>query len=318
MQVGRVTRIHSKAWTEVQMGQVTRIDYHLSSTDPAYIGSTTYESPTPLMADVHEGFEVGVLLTGAQERHSQDLVQLVQPGDIWLCGTWEPHGWRVLLPGTQNVVCVFLAGHLGDERFAEISWLDLFAADPGHRPRVADASTRARVLALGQDMLSELMDEQPGWGNAIRLDLLRALFAVSRKWSPPAAGTVKTRARPTDLARVMPALRLVHSSPARRVSLDEAAQECTLSRARFCMVFRSTMGLTFGEFCLRARLARAAHELLSGDSSTETIAEQTGFSDASHFHHNFLKRYGCTPAHYRRQGRLVQDAPGLTAGLAGQ
>ena len=63
-------RIHEEGPTkgaiEMQMGQVTRIDCHLSSTDPTYIGSTTYESPTPLTADVHEGFEVGILLTGAR------------------------------------------------------------------------------------------------------------------------------------------------------------------------------------------------------------------------------------------------------------
>ncbi len=96
----------------MQVGRVTRVDYHLSSTDPAYIGSTTYESPTPLMADVHEGFEVGVLLTGAEERHSRDFVQVIQPGDIGLCGTWEPHGWRVLSPGTQHVICAFLTPFL--------------------------------------------------------------------------------------------------------------------------------------------------------------------------------------------------------------
>ncbi|MGD0111837.1 MAG: VOC family protein [Armatimonadota bacterium] len=83
------------------------------------------------MADVHEGFEVGILLTGAQERHSRDFVPVIQPGDIWLCGTWEPHGWRVLSPGTQHGLCVFLAGHLGDERFAEVSATEVVNAPSG-------------------------------------------------------------------------------------------------------------------------------------------------------------------------------------------
>jgi AraC-like DNA-binding protein len=107
----------------------------------------------------------------------------------------------------------------------------------------------------------------------------------------------------------MPALRLAHSSPVRRVSLAEAAAACNLSRARFCLLFRNTIGLTFGEFCLRARLALAARQLLDGNASTDVIADHTGFSDASHFHHNFLKRYGCTPSNYRRRGRMVESTP---------
>jgi len=303
--------------TEVHMGRAMQIDYHLSSAEPAYIGSTTYESPTPLAVDVHEGFEVGILLAGAQERQFQAFAHVVQPGDIWLCATWEPHGWRVLAPGTQDVVCVFLAGHLGDERFTDVSWLDVFAVEPTQRPRVSDDQVRNRVLGLGRDLLAELMEERVRWESAARLDLLRALFTVGRTWCPPAATAARIPARPTDLARVMPALRLAHSSPARRVSLSDAAAACNLGRARFCLVFRNAVGVTFGEFSLRARLTFAAHELLNSDASTEVIAEQTGFSDASHFHHSFTKRYGCTPAQYRRRGRLVEQTPPLGASLAG-
>jgi len=304
--------------TETWVGRVMRIDYHLSSGEPSYVGSTAYDSPTPLAVDVHEGFEVGVLLSGAQERHYQDFVHPIQPGDVWLSSTWEPHAWRAVGPNTQDVVCIFLAGHLADERFGEMSWLDLFAAHPSDRPRVTDEDTRSRILALGQDLLAELVNKEPRWESAVRFDLLRVLFTLSRGWAPPTAATAKAAgARPSDLARVMPALRLVYASPTRRVSLEEAAQECGLSRARFCMVFRSTMGLTFGESCMRARLALAAHELLNSDTSNESIAGQTGFSDASHFHHSFMKRYGCTPAQYRRRGRLVENAPPFGPSLAG-
>ena len=101
----QITRMTRRP-TEVQVGGVMRIDYHLSSTDPAYLGSTRYESPTPLTIDVHEGFEVGILLSGAQERHFQGFVYVIEPGDIWLCGTWEPHGWRIASPDTRDVVLI--------------------------------------------------------------------------------------------------------------------------------------------------------------------------------------------------------------------
>ena len=300
--------------TETQVGSVLRIDYHLTAKEPIFVGSTSYESPAPLAVDVHEGFEVGILLSGSQERHFQDFTHMVEPGDVWLCGTWEPHGWRVPSAGTLDVVAIFLAGHLGNERFGNVSWLSLFSVHPSQRPRVNDAETRGRMLALGHDLLAEMQDARTGWESAVRLNLLQALFTMSRNWSVPSAAGPGYDARPTDLARIMPALRLVHSSPARRVNLAEAAAACNLSRGRFCAVFKNTVGLTFGEFCLRARLALAAGQLLDRDASTEAIAEQTGFSDASHFHHSFLKRYGCTPASYRKQGRMVET--GTTFGVS--
>jgi transcriptional regulator GlxA family with amidase domain len=62
------------------------------------------------------------------------------------------------------------------------------------------------------------------------------------------------------------------------------------------------MGLTFGKFALRNRVAHAASVLLSTDLPLEAIAGEYGFGDASHLHHAFVKQYGCTPVQYREQG----------------
>jgi len=100
----------------------------------------------------------------------------------------------------------------------------------------------------------------------------------------------------------MPALALVHAQLARRVSAAEAAGACGLSRAQFNRLFRHTMGMSFARLCLRARLAFAAHSLLSTDMSVQDIAQQAGFVDANHFHRAFLRVYDCTPGQYRKLG----------------
>jgi AraC family transcriptional regulator len=66
------------------------------------------------------------------------------------------------------------------------------------------------------------------------------------------------------------------------------------------------MGLSFSRFCLRARLAVAAHKLATTDLSTEDIATQMGFVDASHLHRAFARHYHCTPAVYRRRARSLE------------
>jgi AraC-like DNA-binding protein len=68
------------------------------------------------------------------------------------------------------------------------------------------------------------------------------------------------------------------------------------------------MGLSFGKFCRRARLAYAAQLLLTTDLPVEAVARTAGFSDASHLHHSFVETYGATPARYRADGRPLTGA----------
>ncbi len=299
MEVGRpVSDVGSDAFV-----RATRYDYRLTSAAPINADSNLYPKETPLEIDVHAGFEVGIVLAGTQQRHFEDLVCPLLPGDVWLCATWEPHGWRTTAPRSRDVVLIFLPEFLGEEQLGPLSWLDLFAAAPRDRPRVTTRRMREQVLALGRELRGELTQTRPNWQSAIRLDLLRLLLTLSRDWKPPAHSEAKLGVRASDLPRVTPALDLVHSHPLRRVSLAEAARACGLSRAQFCLLFRNTMGLSFARFCMRSRLGRVAQLLLSTDLSTETIAGKAGFADGSHLHRAFVKQYGCTPGTYRAQGR---------------
>ncbi len=287
----------------MRTGQAVSVyDYSLSSGVPPYVQNRTY-APTPLDLDVHEGIEVGIVLAGAQERQWQGFGYIAEPGDFWLCATWEPHGWRSLQPGTEDMVVIFLPGYLGDEMFGATSWLSLFTASPDHRPRVGDPTKRGRLLALGREMAEESRRKRPAWESGLRLSLLRALYVIGWDWKPPETPSTSPRTRPAHLARIIPALRLVHSHSVHRVTVAEAAAACSLSRAQFCLTFRQSMGLAFGEFCLRARLALVANRLLDTDKPVETIAGETGFSDASHLHRSFVRRYGCTPARYRESAQ---------------
>ncbi|MDH4179448.1 MAG: AraC family transcriptional regulator [Armatimonadota bacterium] len=281
--------------------RATRYDYRLTAAAPINAESNTYAEETPLEIDVHAGTEVGIVLAGSQERHFEDLVCPLVPGDVWLCATWEPHGWRTTAPRSRDVVLIFLPEFLGEEELGNLSWLSLFSVAAKDRPRVTTPAMRERVLDLGGELLDELTHASPGWESAIRLDLLRLLLTLSRGWEPPRRSELKPSIRASNLPRLAPAIDLVHSRPLRRISLGEAAKACGLSRAQFCLLFRSTMGLSFGMFCRRSRLGRVAQLLLSTDLSTETIAGEAGFADGSHLHRAFVKQYGCTPGVYRAQ-----------------
>ncbi|MFB3882588.1 MAG: helix-turn-helix domain-containing protein [Armatimonadota bacterium] len=281
------------------MLRATWHDYQLTPDLPVYPLVSAHPRPTPLQIDLHEGIEVGVVLSGKQERHYPDWTVNLSAGDVWLQPMWEPHGWRITALDTKSLLLIFLPQFLAEEKIGEYPWLSLFAAPVHLRPWVRDGEVRSRALLIGEEIAEEITRRERGWLAAVRLGMLRLLFVLSRQWTPPAESPDPSRANTGNLSRVMPAVALIQQRRPGSVTVGEAAAACRLSRSRFNSIFRQTMGTSFGQFSLRARLGFAAHRLLTTDLTVEVIAQRAGFVDASHFHRTFVRHYGRTPAQYR-------------------
>jgi AraC-like DNA-binding protein len=262
-------------------------------------------APYPLTIDVHQGIEFGIILAGSMNRLFTDTSHVVRPGDVWIAASWEPHGWSVEDPTTRSVVLIFLPEFLGDEMIDDVPWLSLISVAPSKRPRVTDDHTRATVLGIGWEMRNEVIARGRGWQAAVRLGLLRTLLALRRAADLPAESGDSQLVSGSSISRIMPAVDLLRSTPSRRIGLPHAAAACGLSVSQFSRLFRAAMGVSFGRFCLRSRVATASHLLLATSLPTEVIAERCGFADASHLSHAFIREYGIPPSSYRHsQGRV--------------
>jgi AraC-like DNA-binding protein len=292
--------------------EVYNPDYHLTSDAPLWAATHLHSDAGPPAVSIHAGVEVGVVLAGREEIQLDDCVIEGEPGDVWLCAMSEPHRYRVVEPGTVNLVLVFLPTFLGEETLGGRPWLTLFAVPPRRRPRVTDDRLRADLLSIARELQREVEQKAEGWQYAVRLNLLRLLFHLSRDWHYP--GRTRTsagrRAYGGSLSRIMPALALVYERAPHLVSRAEAARACGVGPSRFTMLFRETMGTAFQTFRGRVRLTFAARLLVTTSLSTETIAVRTGFSDASHLHRAFVHEYGCTPGQYRQQRRPPAGSEG--------
>lgn len=254
--------------------------------------------PSHFLADMHRAFEVGVLLSGAEEKHSGGYTFRCQVGDAWLIPGCEVHAWRSETDDASELTMHFLPEFLGDERFEGVSWISLFACSPQTRSMPRTDAARRRILATAHMLVEDLEARPPALVEGIRSGLLRLLVELHREWEQREQVSANAQQRPTQLAQIAPALELVYSNPGRRVSLREAAGACGLSHSHFDQVFRRTMGAAFAQFGMRTRLAHVARLLAHSRRPVEAIAEDCGFVDASHLHRRFLKFYGCTPRDY--------------------
>jgi AraC-like DNA-binding protein len=283
--------------------EVKSPDYHLTPDSPLWASTHVHTYAGPPAISIHSGLEVGVVLFGQEEIQLDDRVIPGDPGDVWLCAMSEPHRYRVLQPNTVNLVLVFLPSFLGEEMLGDKPWLTLFAAPPRDRPRVATDETRSTAISTADEIRREVAQRLDGWECAVRLNLLRLLFYLSRGWTSPGGGE-SGGVRQGNLRRIMPVLAMLHADPTESLSRAEAARACGLGPSRFTMLFHETMGVSFRTFRRRTRIAFAANLLLTTELSMDTIADRSGFSDASHLHRSFVQEYGCTPGEYRAQSRL--------------
>jgi len=285
--------------------EVKNPDYHLTPAAPLWAATHWHTYAGPPAISIHAGIEVGIVLAGREEIQLEGCVIRGDPGDVWLCAMSEPHTYRVVVPDTTNLVMIFVPSFLGEEMLGDKPWLTLFASPPVERPQVTTLELRQTVMAIGRELQREIDSKEDGWDCAVRLDLLRLLFYLSRGWNYQSSTKEGGSAYTGNLGRIMPALALLHERIPQPVSRAEAARACGLGRSRFTMLFRETMGVSFRTFRRRARIAFAANMLLTTDLCTENIAEVAGFADASHLHRSFVQEYGCTPGQYREQGQAA-------------
>ena len=82
------------------------------------------------------------------------------------------------------------------------------------------------------------------------------------------------------------------------LSMRHVARAVNLSERAGYLAFEGAE-LTFTEELHKVRLDRARERLSRGDARIIDVAYDVGFSDASHFHRLFKRRFGCTPGEIR-------------------
>ena len=100
-------------------------------------------------------------------------------------------------------------------------------------------------------------------------------------------------------ASVGRALEHMRDNLTQKLTLDELAVTCGLSKYHFVRQFRQEMGVAPLQYHMQLRLL-AARNLLRHRNSALDVAHQLGFYDQSHFINSFRKMLGITPHHYLR------------------
>ncbi len=106
-----------------------------------------------------------------------------------------------------------------------------------------------------------------------------------------------------DDSEVAAALHFLHDHAGEPIDVGDLVAHLSLSRRALEIRFRRAIGRTIHEELERMRLERARRLLLESDLPVLRVASASGFASPSYLAQVFRRRFGVTPARYRREGR---------------
>lgn len=109
--------------------------------------------------------------------------------------------------------------------------------------------------------------------------------------------------------RIARAMAHVAGRPDRAPTLEELAAVAAFSPCHFHRIYRAVAGETPAETLARARLSRAAVELLRSGMPVELVARRAGYGSAAAFTRAFRAAHGVPPAAYRARGGVGLPVP---------
>lgn len=261
--------------------------------------STTSRSNSYSSKAFHEEIEIKLFYEGTGYVMVNSCVHVAHAGDIIVVNPYEIH---------SNVNADSFDGkyHLFIINLDFLS--NLLPTNINLRHMLVDNERKFNSLIVGnqrlQAILMRIIDEMNGKKEFYKLivkNLFCEFFALLLR--DEMSTSDMSDAQGTDdkyLSTISPALAKIHSSYAEKLTIEELASLCNLSKYHFCRIFKLAMDMTAMEYLMRCRVHVAAAMIKNTDQTIANISLDCGFTDESYFYRCYKKIHGVSPKHLRK------------------
>jgi AraC-like DNA-binding protein len=131
------------------------------------------------------------------------------------------------------------------------------------------------------------------------LHILKKL-ALSKDFELLHTQTYNNRYSKKEQERIRQIYALIDERYQNKITVDEVAELCNLTKPAFCRYFKKATGNTFVSFLNQYRISQAKRMLLMGKNISETCYE-CGFESLSYFNRTFKKITEENPSEFRKR-----------------
>ncbi|MBN2712587.1 MAG: helix-turn-helix transcriptional regulator [Planctomycetes bacterium] len=141
---------------------------------------------------------------------------------------------------------------------------------------------------------------KPYYGNEIAYWLGLCLSEFTRKAESVSAGVKKKGIYNPKQELINRISTYIHSNVSRQITLEEIADEVSLSTSHLCAIFKKHLNVSLGRFIRQTKTHIACGLLISSDMNITEIAEYCGAETVYAFSRAFKNMTGLSPLAYRK------------------
>ncbi|HZG86640.1 AraC family transcriptional regulator [Paenibacillus sp.] len=141
----------------------------------------------------------------------------------------------------------------------------------------------------------------PGLYTTIKQHVVQILLKAARAYDGGAASRLELPSRDMKAYRYRLAMQYIRANYAGTITLNHVAENLNISARQLQRIFKDVRGdASFSGILEEVRLEAVCKKLAETDLAIEQIAISEGYSNGNYLHAVFRKRFGMTPAAYRK------------------
>lgn len=287
----------------------SRKDFNVSPIDPIIVIDDYYVDKNSNFYDIHYDYELGVVVKGAVTRTFRGKGKTLMPGEVWVTGIWEPHGFEL-----EEIPSEMMCFILSPESLSKIlpmgfNWIKIFSPESDSTPPVKEKFKPLILQACNE--VKEVADldfrTALSWkANIIARILLYVVESNIDEYNKIQQQTENI----VGYDEIKNVVNLVFNTND-IVTVKEAASQCMMSTSHFSRLFKKVTGVTFAKFALGHRIKQSAISLLDTSDPIKKIAIDWGFIDSSHYTKTFENFFGTSPSEFRKQSKEIKKNRGI-------
>ncbi|MNS00457.1 Multiple antibiotic resistance protein MarA [compost metagenome] len=191
------------------------------------------------------------------------------------------HGWGEDIERSEAEKCVRL--------------LEASSAIP-----VAD---RFNAMACFLDAYKIYDEQRVGFYTSLKQSIIQMLLRAVRAFAPEEQ-TVSIPERDMSAHRYRQARKYMEDNASRPITLEEVAMSAGVSTRQLQRIFVKEGNSSFRQELEEVRMTRICSDLATNDKPIEAIALAHGYANVNYLYPVFKKKYGLTPAAYRKRQQV--------------